>query len=75
MDWEQRIRRTGGGLAALSLLGVLAGGLIYAFTATLGDGGLTDRAGQLILGSLIAGLIGSMLLLLAPDTVPPEERP
>lgn len=75
MDWEQRVRRTGGSLAGLSLFGVLVGGLLYLYTAVVGDGSLVDRATQLIIGSLIAGLIGSMLLLLAPDTVPPEKRP
>lgn len=75
MDWEQRIRRTGGSLAGLSLFGVLVGGLLYLYTVFIGDGSLADRATQLIVGSLIAGLIGSMLLLLAPDTLPPEQRP
>ncbi len=75
MDWEQRTRRTGGSLAGLSLFGVLVGGLLYLYTVVVGDGSLADRATQLIIGSLIAGIIGSMLLLLAPDTLPPGERP
>lgn len=75
VEWEQRVRRLGGGLTALALLGVLVGGAVYGYTALVADGALTDRATQLIVGSLITGILGSMLLLIAPDTLPPEERP
>ncbi len=75
MDWQRRTRRIGGGLTAIALLGVLVGGTIYGYTAHIGTGDMTDRATQLIVGSLITGIVGSMLLLLAPDTVPPEQRP
>lgn len=65
---ERWLRRLGASLSAVGLLAALAGAGWLLVSAN-------SRAGQMAIGGLVTGLVGAMLLLLAPDRLPPGERP
>lgn len=65
---EASVRRFGLSLAAVGVLAALVGGAWIAWAAS-------QRAVQLAIGGLVTALIGTLLLLLAPDRLPPEQRP
>lgn len=65
--WESRTRAIGGLLAALGLLAAILAGIMLVLTGT-------RLAAQIAIAGLICGLVGSLLLLAAPDTLPPRER-
>lgn len=69
MDWSRQVRRVGGLLAGFGLLGALVGALLYNLLASPVWG---VRIG---VGGLIVGLVGSLLLLLGADRLPPGSRP
>lgn len=65
---DQLLRRAG---LALAVLGLAAAG-VGAISLALGG---PQRTAQMAIGGLVTALVGAMLLLFAPDTLPPEERP
>lgn len=65
---ERIVRRAG---TALAILGVAATvfGILWLVISPV------ERGVQLAIGGLVTALLGSVLLLFAPDRLPPSERP
>lgn len=67
-EGQRWVRRLGASLSAVGVLAAFVGGAWLLIASS-------PRAGQLAIGGLVTALIGTLLLLVAPDTLPPEERP
>lgn len=66
-DHARSLRLASGGLTLVGLA-VFAGGLVWLLLTS------NQNAVRVAVGGLVAGLVGSLVLLFVPDKVPPGDR-